>query len=1007
MSQYRQTTTILFADLSGFTGFAEHSDPEEVFELKRELRRVSTRIVERYGGTLNQVVGDQVMALFGLPESDGNETISAIRAAVDLGDYCREHIAGRGLDLKQEELALHSGIATGLVFASFPGEEGGVFDVSGDTVNVASRLCAVAGPSQIIADQTTVDLARREFECQSLGRMKLKGKRNPVAAFEVRGAVADRTHGADAPGAQDLLGRSLQLDHLIELSRTVRTGKTLCAAVEGPAGIGKTRLLQELTGILENDGFRPVTVSADPYRAGTPYYTIHQLRTELSPFATGRETVSALGRLGDAIDAGASPARLSPEALAGEIRDRLTDVLRMASETSPVLLVLEDLHWVDAQSRRLVENVFAALADAPILLVFSYRPNEVGSAPPVGAVIEVPSLSLEDSKILAESLLGRLGPEVTEWIYSRTDGNPFFVSEIARELQSSAASQQIVPRMLRSLDLPETLKATIRSRIRRLPDDVRPVLEAASVIGEVAELKDLANLSRRTPRSLHAALDVLSSAGLMATQNAESAAVVRFQHASIRDAAYEALLLDERSELHRAFAQRLEETSPSEVELLAEHHYRSSNLPKAARYSQLAGDKSLASFALATATEHYSRAISIYSRSVATREEAEQLGALVQRWAEAAVYHPASWHLEVLGRVRDAMTSHGLDKKATLCDYWMGWSLHSMGRHREAYEQFMLALDEATIAAMKPLEAQLYVNLGQNLYHQADHEQAQEFFGKATALREALGDARGSVVVANAKIYSGLIEVERGDFDLAYSLVEEAIGIATVGGLRHLECSLRTVEAFVYLFQGRFEEAIAASQYNRTLAGIVDAPYVRSMGLVAEGYSQVQLGFEGGVVAAERGVQEMSSRGAELSMTLNRALLSEAYRMVGREDDAETMARRSLERSHSNEAMGRVEAQIAVARVDRDRWNEAAAESGLMAALQEARVRGFRRLEAVVQLELADLNCARGRVEQALCQAGAARAVFEEMEMSFHLSRLSDLEARLGPAEAATSKRPG
>ena len=875
MSRYRQTTTILFADLSGFTRFAEHSDPEEVFELKRELRRVSTRTVERYGGTLNQVVGDQVMALFGLPEDDGAQAVSAVRAALDLGDYCQEHLAGRGLDLMREELVLHTGIATGLVFASHPGEEGGVYDVSGDTVNVASRLCAIADPGQVLVDVKTADLARRHFVCHSLGQLNLKGKRNPVEAFEIRGEASGSMHSVSEVAEQELLGRSIQLARLSEISQAVKKGKTRWVAIEGPAGIGKTRLLNKLVEDLEADGFRSVYLSTDAYRAGTAYYAVRRLREELSLLEKSQQTAAALERLGEAIQIGAAPGRGSPEALADEIRDRLKQLLAVASVSAPLALVLEDLHWVDAQSRRLIENVFSSLKGHPVLLLSSYRPEEVGSVPPVSEVIEVPALTLEDSTALAEARLGRLDSEVVEWIFSRTGGNPFFVSEIARELQSSAASQQVVPRMLRSLELPETLKATIRARIRRLPDDVRPVLEAASVIGEVVDLKDLANLAQRTPRELHTALGILETTGLMASSRAAGKSSARFQHASIRDAAYEALLLDERSELHRSFAQRLEQTAPTEVELLAEHHYRSSNLPKAARYSELAGDRSLASFALATATEHYSRAISIYSRSVATQAEAEQLGALVQRWAEAAVYHAAGWHLEVLGRVRDAMNQHGLNKKAVLCDYWIGWSLHSMGRHQEAYDRFVLALEGALATGMKPLEAQLYVNLGQNLYHQADHEGAGDFFDKATALRETLGDARGSVVVANAKIYSSLLEVETGDFESAFGLIEDALKIATGAGLRHLECSLRTVEAFVFLFQGRYEEAIAAAQYNRRLAGIIDAPYVRSMGLVAEGYSQVQLGRELGVGAIERGVREMSSRGAELSMTLNRALLSE------------------------------------------------------------------------------------------------------------------------------------
>jgi ABC-type oligopeptide transport system substrate-binding subunit/class 3 adenylate cyclase len=657
MREERKVVTALFADLQGSTALGEQLDPEEVKLIVGEAVARIVHAVEDYGGTVKDLAGDGVLALFGAPAAHEDDPERAVRAglriAQEINSYGREVAQGWGTD----GLAVRVGVNTGPVALGPIGAGVRVeYAAFGDTVNTAARLQGAADPGAVLVGGDTKRLVEAAFEWGDAQRLELKGKSEPVEAFAAVRATADGARQRGTPGLQSrLIGRERELAQARKAVEGALRGTGGILFLLGEAGIGKSRLLAELHEVAEEDS--DATHPAQwlegrcvSYGESLPYWPFRDLvrrwleisvdepelrtrvalRRRLEPLFGDRTAeiypyVAALLDLSLEPDAQTKLAELSPEALQYRTFEVVATLVARLAEDGPVFLVLEDLHWADSTSLQLVERLLPVTQDAGVLLGVvmrverdhaSWRLRELAARdfPHRTTEVTLDALAGDAGGELLDALIGvsTLPGELRERILSAAEGNPFFLEELVRSLVDAGA-------LVRSddgwrfdhdatVDLPPTVELVIVARIDRLPDASRDVLVAASVLGRhfgVPLLEGVSGGNGSTRDALHE----LERLDLVREERRWPQPEYRFKHALIQEGAYRSMLVADRTRLHRRAAEWLEDRySGNEEEvagLLAHHWLAARDEDKAIEYLLRAGDRARQEYAIDEAVEHY------------------------------------------------------------------------------------------------------------------------------------------------------------------------------------------------------------------------------------------------------------------------------------------------------------------------------------------------------------------------------------------------------------------
>ncbi|MFN7972484.1 MAG: adenylate/guanylate cyclase domain-containing protein [Acidobacteriota bacterium] len=646
----RRVVTVLFADVVGFTKMSERYDPETLTEMMNRLFERFGAVVRRYEGVVDKFIGDAAMVLFGAPTSHEDDAERAVLTARDMmallpavnEDFQRAF----GFD---PAIALHVGIATGLVVAGSVGSmEGGGYTVMGDAVNLASRLVDLAPPSQIYIAESTHRLVGGRIRTEVVQTVRVKGKEDPVTVHRVTGA--DPAAG-DSRGIMSLysplVGRDEELGVLRTALGSLETGAGCLVTIAGAAGLGKSRLVREsLEGVLV-DGIAPrIHVGRSiSYGRSVPYYpwshVLASLLTESLMHRLKGEHLQVLQQ----VATGAFGSRTPAEA---EKHRELVfwsfgKLLEAAAGGAPRILVLEDMHWADRTTIDLALSLAPLLAQNPIMIVLVYRPGSgseaeqaLGNAPlpERSLALHLPPLSLPDTRIQVQNLTCNVvgfPAELGEEIARRSEGVPLFAEEILRHYVDEGL-------LVRSGDLwrfdadksipsdaavPTTLHALLAARIDRLREEERTRLELGSVIG-----KDF------DPRLVDALLgfahkpelwDRLILAGelLVAPDPAGGRNRYRFSHVLTQEVVYNTLLRARRQELHRAVALALESDAGGREENLHSlaWHFEQAAIPEKAAPYWLASARQAASvYANREAIDLYDHALEIAPSAAAAKE---------------------------------------------------------------------------------------------------------------------------------------------------------------------------------------------------------------------------------------------------------------------------------------------------------------------------------------------------------------------------------------------------
>jgi ABC-type transport system substrate-binding protein/class 3 adenylate cyclase len=633
----RRIVSVLLADIVDSTAIGERLGPERSKFLFDEVTRLLAAEVKRFGGTVAQLTGDGLYALFGVPHAHEDDAERAVRAGLAM----QAALDGYAKDIAEAydvSLAVRVGVNTGAVVLlpdEAPPEER--YNALGDTVNTAARLQAHAGAGRVAIGPGTAQQVEAAFELESIGALVLNANGAPVG---VLGGARERER--QARHVSPLVGRDAELAVLETVFGDLAEGRGAIVAVTGEPGIGKSRLVAEIRARWD-EAVRCVGAQGISYAQDVPYYPVRELLRGILGLGVGdpeaRVRLELKMRLGSAFaeDADAKypflasllGLTLEPEAqdrigalardsVQRQTHEAVAELARALSREQPLALVLEDLHFADEPTLELFEELLSLADEEAVAVLLLYRNDPDLPSWRLGEAahrryrhrfreLQLEPLEPDDAARLAASAVGaELPPDLAARLAERTGGNPLFVEEAARDAVERGNGAEV----------PAAVRETLQARLDRLAPDVREVASVASVVGRSFGMPLLEQLV--SPARLRPALSELQRLDLVVEERRRPTPEYRFRHGLVQEAAYTSLLQDRRRELHRIVGTALEELATDELAeaygLLAHHFEQADEPERAARYLLQAGDAAKAVYADEEAIAHYRRALGFLDR---------------------------------------------------------------------------------------------------------------------------------------------------------------------------------------------------------------------------------------------------------------------------------------------------------------------------------------------------------------------------------------------------------
>ena len=725
----RKLVTVLFADVANYTSIAEKLDPEEVHQIMDGCFKILMDEIHRYEGTINQFTGDGVMALFGAPVAHEDHAQRACHAALSI----RKAIEGYGQKINGEygaEFKLRIGLNSGPVIVGRIGDDLRMdYTAVGDTTNLAHRMQDMANPGSVLLSGHTHRLARDFFEFESLGKLEVKGKEELQEAYELvsPSEVETRIEAATAKGLTRFVGRRKEIETLREAFESARSGSGQVIGIVGEAGVGKSRLLLELRGALPEGEYTFLEGQCLHYGGSMPYLPVlDALKQYFDMEEEDREAIikkklrERLKELDG--EAGVVPPalhevlslkvedvkylKLSPQQRRELTFEAIRDLLVRESQRRPLILAFEDLHWIDKSSEEFIDYLIGFLPTAEILLILLYRPEYIhrwGNKSYYGK-IGLDQLSAQTSAELVQAILeeGEVAPEIAGLVLGRAGGNPLFVEELTHSLVENGSIQKknnqfVLARKAHEIQVPDTIHGIIAARMDRIEENLKRIMQVASVIGREFAYRILQAITGMS-EDLKASMLNLQGLEFIYEKQLFPELEYVFKHALTQEVAYNSLLVKRRKEIHEKIGRTIEELYAERLEeyyeVLAYHFARSDDAAKAVEYLDLANQKAAKAWAMEDAKAYFDQAMKLLDTLPETQERIEKRISLLvnQTYVFEMLFQMPAFHEQLtryqplLARIEDPALLGVFYRSLAYCEFSFGHFAQSIRTGSKAAE---------------------------------------------------------------------------------------------------------------------------------------------------------------------------------------------------------------------------------------------------------------------------------------------------------------------------------
>jgi class 3 adenylate cyclase/tetratricopeptide (TPR) repeat protein len=1027
----RKQVTVLFADLKGSMALLADRDPEDARNILDPVLELMMEAVHRYEGTVNQVMGDGIMALYGAPVAHEDHAVRACYAALRMQESVKKYAE----EVRRSHAAvvkIRVGLNSGEVVVRAIGSDLHMdYTAVGQTTHLAARMEQLADPGAIVITRETLALVEGYVEVKSLGPVPVKGLADAVEVYEVTGAGPARTRlqAATRRGLTRFVGRDAEVEQLRRIQQLAGNGQGQVAAIVAEAGVGKSRLVYELTRAHHLPGWRVLETAAVSYGKGTSYLPVIELLKAyfviqdqddslamrnkvigklLALDGSLKPTVPALLALLDVPVDDAAWRSLDPAQRRQRTLDAVKRLLLREAREHPLLVIFEDLHWIDAETQAVLDTLVEGLGSARVLLLVNYRPEYQhgwGSKTSYSQM-RLDALLAPSAGDLLDALLGDdpgLAP-LKQLLVKR--GNPFFLEETVRALAETKAlagsrGRYRLTKPIQAIQIPSAVQTILATRIDRLAPQDKRLLQTASVVGKDMPFTLLQAIAELPDDALRRGLESLQSADLLSETGLFPDLEYSFKHALTHEVTYRGLLRERRRELHARIVDAIEtlhrDRLAEQTERLAHHALRGELQEKAVQYLRQAGLKALARSALQEARPWFEQALGAIE-ALPESPSTLELGVDI-RLELRTVLHQLGEVRRALERLREAETLAGRlgdgRRRARVCAFMT--NIHSLlGELDEADASGTRALELAVVLGDVPLRILSTSFLEQAHYFRGEHERVVELATNNLAalpgnrVDEHFGHSAPAPVFDRQWLVMSLAELGRFTEAAKYGaqmirLAEPTQRAFTVG-LAYLAASM------LYLLKGDWAKARSLIEDGIAVArrGDVVLHLFRAVGSSA--WALAELGEASEALNRLQEGEQLLDRNAARGVLGNLGwvyhVLGRAALRLGRLDEARRLGDRAVESSPRHPGFAAWARQLlGDIATHPDRFDPESGEAHYRQALALAEPCGMRPLVAHCHLGLGMLYRRMGGRQEAQDHLTTATTMYREMDMRFWLEQ--------------------
>ena len=1029
----RKQVTVMFCDMAGFTQLTEKLGEEKAFSIIDEVSEILIHKVHEYEGTVNEITGDGVMALFGAPIALEDAPQRAIRSSLAIHREMTKFSERMERESGLPPIKMRAGIHTGSVVVGTLGNDLRVkFTAVGDTVNLASRMQALADPGTTYVTEETFQLTEGFFRFEASGEKKVKGKEEPVRVYRVIAPSTLRTRFdvSAEHGLTPFVGRERELELLMDGLERCKEARGQAFSIVSEAGVGKSRLLYEFRKAVVNENVTFLEGKCLSYSRNVAYHPVTDILKSNFDIREGdgdleirkkvqkdlevlkvdeASTLSCLLELFSVKDSGIEQMPMSPEIRRKRIIEALTRIVLKGSEIRPLIMAIEDLHWIDTSSEQSLKHLLESISGARVLLIFTYRPEFVHTwgGRSYHSQLNLNRLSNRESLIMVFHLLGtnELDRNLEAILLEKTEGVPFFIEEFIKSLKNlkiieRRESKYHLVKDVQNLTIPTTIQDVIMARVDSLPEKAKEVLQRGSVIEREFSYDLLQHVVEMQEHELLSYLSVLKDFELLYERGIFPKSIYIFKHALTREVVYNSLLSKRKAEIHEAIGKTIEELYPDRLEefyeMLAYHSFRGQDWQRAKRYNWQAGIKALSLSAYEEAQSYFEKALESLNKLSRTRDHILQ--EIDLRFNMRAALFPLGRHdewAEYVGAAEPLAKEVGDKARLANCYNYLSTHLWTRGRHKEAIKLCEEGLALAESAGDFSVCITTMFHLGVSLLFTGQYERqvklhrevAERLSGPAIFERHGLAGLPS--VLACGMLSWGLAEL--GKFDEAEERGLQAVEIAEQGNNLFSTTWAYACVGVAYLLHGKLVRAIKMLEKALALCREADVLSAFSFTAGSFGHAQSLLGHpDHALPILGEAVMPQKVSFSVVPSAYPLTALSEAYRLKGdtkkaiqNAEEALSIFRRNGERGFGAWAlyyMAKIQSDGGPEQIDQ-------ALQSYRQAKEQATELGMIPLLAHCHMGLGEAYVKTGLGEQARPELLAAIELYRCMDMAFWLPK--------------------